>query len=51
MIENSLFNIPGIPTLNFKEKPQLEKLCKPFPERKHASKRFQQTDKKIEKLS
>ena len=37
MIENTLFNIPmwSIPSINFKKKkPQLEKLCKSFPERK-----------------
>ncbi len=43
MIENSLFTIPmwSIPTLNFKKKkPQLEKLCKAFPERKHGLQTF-----------
>jgi len=43
MIENTLFNIPmwSIPTLNFKKKkPQLEKLCKAFPERKHGMQTF-----------
>ena len=43
MIENTLFKIPvwSIPTLNFKKKkPQLEKLCKAFPERKHGIQTF-----------
>ena len=43
MIEQPLFNIPmwTIPTLNFKKKkPQLEKLCKTFPERKHGLQTF-----------
>ena len=43
MIENTLFNIPmwSIPTLNFKKKkPQLEKLCKAFPEKKHGIQTF-----------
>ena len=43
MIENTLFNIPvwTLPTLNFKKKkPQLEKLCKAFPERKHGLQTF-----------
>jgi len=43
MIENTLFNIPvwTLPTLNFKKKkPQLEKLCKAFPERKHGIQTF-----------
>jgi len=43
MIENTLFNIPmwSIPTLNFKKKkPQLEKLCKAFPEKKHGMQPF-----------
>ena len=43
MIENTLFNIPvwSLPTLNFKKKkPQLEKLCKAFPERKHGIQTF-----------
>ena len=38
MIESPLFTIPmwSIPILNFKKKkPQLEKLCKAFPEKKH----------------
>ena len=43
MIEGTLFNIPmwSIPTLNFKKKkPQLEKLCKAFPEKKHGMQPF-----------
>ena len=43
MIEKTLFNIPvwSVPTLNFKKKkPQLEKLCKAFPERKHGMQTF-----------
>ena len=43
MIENTLFNIPmwSIPCINFKKKkPQLEKLCKAFPEKKHGIQTF-----------
>ena len=43
MIESPLFTIPmwSIPTLNFKKKkPQLEKLCKAFPEKKHGIQTF-----------
>ena len=43
MIENTLFNIPmwSIPSINFKKKkPQLEKLCKAFPEKKHGLQTF-----------
>ena len=43
MIENTLFKIPvwSIPTLNFKKKkPQLEKLCKGFPEKKRGMQSF-----------
>ena len=43
MIEDTIFNIQmwSIPTLNFKnKKPQLEKLCKAFPEKKHGIQPF-----------
>ena len=43
MIPGTLFNIPmwSIPSINFKKKkPQLEKLCKAFPEKKHGIQTF-----------